>query len=153
MAGPAASIAVELAGRADPSSVLASQTVKDLSIGLDLDFERGRDFRPVSVAETWRTYRVRAPARSMTLEAWQRRWEAPGEGRPTPAGRRRLLTRREREVLDLLVAGRSDGEIAAQLFISKKTASVHVSNIKGKLGSRSRVETVVLALRRGLVDP
>jgi predicted ATPase/DNA-binding CsgD family transcriptional regulator len=62
------------------------------------------------------------------------------------------LTPREHEVLELLAAGQSDGEIAAALFIGKKTASVHVANIKGKLGARSRVEIVRIALRSGLVD-
>ena len=61
------------------------------------------------------------------------------------------LTVREREVLGLLAAGRTDGEIAAELFISKKTASVHVANIKGKLGATSRVEMAVLAARLDLV--
>ena len=51
----------------------------------------------------------------------------------------------------MLAAGRTDGEIAAELFISKKTASVHVANIKGKLGATSRVEMAVLAARLHLV--
>ncbi|MPV36360.1 AAA family ATPase [Georgenia subflava] len=48
------------------------------------------------------------------------------------------LTVREREVLALVAAGHSNGEIAAKLFISTKTASVHVSNILAKLGVASR---------------
>jgi DNA-binding NarL/FixJ family response regulator len=44
----------------------------------------------------------------------------------------------------------SDGDIARQLFISKKTASVHVAAIKGKLGSRSRVEIAMDAIALGL---
>jgi predicted ATPase/DNA-binding CsgD family transcriptional regulator/tetratricopeptide (TPR) repeat protein len=64
------------------------------------------------------------------------------------------LTAREREVLELLATGKTDGQIAEALFISKKTAAVHVTNIKGKLGANSRVEIVTMALRRGLVpDP
>jgi len=55
------------------------------------------------------------------------------------------LTPREREVLALIADGRSDGEIAEALFISKKTASVHVASIKGKLGASSRVEMAMLA--------
>jgi DNA-binding CsgD family transcriptional regulator len=57
------------------------------------------------------------------------------------------LTSREREVLRLLVAGRSNKEIAAALFISPKTASVHVSNILGKLGASSRTEAAAIAHR------
>ena len=57
------------------------------------------------------------------------------------------LTSREREVLRLLVAGRSNKEIAGALFISPKTASVHVSNILGKLGASSRTEAAAIAHR------
>jgi len=75
---------------------------------------------------------------------------APRARRPV-ARSRYELTRREREVLELLAVGRSDGDIADALFISKKTAAVHVGNIKGKLGAESRVEIVTIAMRRGYV--
>jgi DNA-binding NarL/FixJ family response regulator len=65
----------------------------------------------------------------------------------TPArGGRFNLTPREQEVLALVASGRSDGEIATALVISKKTASVHVANIKAKLGASSRVEVATIAL-------
>jgi DNA-binding CsgD family transcriptional regulator len=60
------------------------------------------------------------------------------------------LTQREREVLELLADGRSNPQIAAELFISRKTASVHVSNILGKLGVASRGEAAAVAHRLGL---
>jgi len=60
------------------------------------------------------------------------------------------LTAREREVLLLLAAGRSNPEIAQELFISPKTASVHVSNILAKLGLSSRVQAATLVHRLGL---
>ena len=66
---------------------------------------------------------------------------------------RRALSPRELEVVALVADGRSDGEIAAELFISKKTASAHVAHIKNKLGVESRVEMAVAAIRRGLVEP
>jgi DNA-binding NarL/FixJ family response regulator len=61
------------------------------------------------------------------------------------------LTPREREVLRLVSAGRSNGEIGTELFISTKTASVHVSNILAKLGVASRTEAAAVALRDGHV--
>jgi DNA-binding CsgD family transcriptional regulator len=70
-----------------------------------------------------------------------------------PARRSRYdLTPRELEVLALLAAGQSDGQIAEALYISKKTAAVHVANIKGKLGAGSRVEIVTKALNLGLAQ-
>jgi DNA-binding CsgD family transcriptional regulator len=57
------------------------------------------------------------------------------------------LTAREREILALLVAGRSNGEIARHLVISDKTVSVHVSNILRKTGTSSRLEAAALAVR------
>jgi DNA-binding CsgD family transcriptional regulator len=70
---------------------------------------------------------------------------APGDA--VPFG----LTDREREVLALVAAGRSNGQIAAALFISPKTASVHVSNILAKLGVGGRVQAAAVAHRLGLV--
>jgi DNA-binding CsgD family transcriptional regulator/tetratricopeptide (TPR) repeat protein len=61
------------------------------------------------------------------------------------------LSARELEVLGLLVAGRSNPEIAAELVISPHTARAHVSNILEKLGASSRTEAVALAHRRGLL--
>jgi DNA-binding CsgD family transcriptional regulator len=63
------------------------------------------------------------------------------------------LTPREVEVLRLLVEGRSNRQIAEQLFISGKTASVHVTNILAKLGVHSRLEAAATARRLGLDQP
>ncbi|AYF97401.1 helix-turn-helix transcriptional regulator [Protaetiibacter intestinalis] len=62
------------------------------------------------------------------------------------------LTTREREVLMLVAAGRSNPEIARELFISGKTASTHVSNILAKLGLEGRVAAAGLVHRLGLAD-
>ena len=67
--------------------------------------------------------------------------------RANPAG----LTAREREVLRLLAAGRSDREIAEALFISRRTAQGHVGSIYGKLGVSSRAAATRVALEHGLV--
>lgn len=58
------------------------------------------------------------------------------------------LTKRETQVLNLLVEGKTNRGIAAGLDITEKTASVHVSNIMAKLGVRTRVEAVTLVHRR-----
>jgi non-specific serine/threonine protein kinase len=63
------------------------------------------------------------------------------------------LTPREFEVLGLLVEGRTNPEIAHQLFISPRTVSVHVTHILEKLGVENRSAAVALALRSGLVTP
>ncbi|HEY0238442.1 MAG TPA: AAA family ATPase [Friedmanniella sp.] len=63
-----------------------------------------------------------------------------------------VLTPREAEVLGLVAEGSSNREVGQRLFISTKTASVHVSNILAKLGARSRTEAVSIARRRGLLD-
>ena len=61
------------------------------------------------------------------------------------------LTRREREVLGLVVEGQTNRQIADRLFITENTAGVHVSNILGKLGAASRTEAAAIAHRLGLV--
>jgi len=61
------------------------------------------------------------------------------------------LTRREREVLQMLAAGLANKEIAARLNISDHTAKFHVASILGKLGAATRTEAVALGIRRGLV--
>ena len=62
------------------------------------------------------------------------------------------LTRREVEVLRLVALGLTNREVATTLFISEKTAGVHVSNILRKLDLRSRVEASAYAYRLGLLD-
>jgi DNA-binding CsgD family transcriptional regulator/tetratricopeptide (TPR) repeat protein len=63
------------------------------------------------------------------------------------------LTARERDVLALLALGRSNGQIGKELYISTKTASVHVSNILRKLGVTNRVEAAAYAVERTLTEP
>jgi DNA-binding CsgD family transcriptional regulator len=60
------------------------------------------------------------------------------------------LTPREREVVALLTEGLSNAELAARLFISPKTAAVHVSNVLAKLGMASRTEAAAWAIREGI---
>lgn len=63
------------------------------------------------------------------------------------------LTEREREVLLLIGAGKSNAEIAEQLFITPLTAKTHVSRIIGKMGARDRTGLVVIAYESGLIIP
>jgi DNA-binding NarL/FixJ family response regulator len=70
---------------------------------------------------------------------------------PLPAGDAPELSERELEVLRLIVAGRDNAAIAAELFISPNTVKHHVANIFEKLGVESRLQASVQALRRGLV--
>ena len=62
------------------------------------------------------------------------------------------LTEREIQVLELLVKGLSNAEIADQLSISMATIKFHLSNIFSKLGAKSRVEVVTIALKHHLVE-
>lgn len=63
------------------------------------------------------------------------------------------LTPRERDVLRLVAQGRTNQEIAEELYIATKTASVHVSNILTKLGVTNRVQAAAVAHRHGFGDP
>jgi DNA-binding NarL/FixJ family response regulator len=72
---------------------------------------------------------------------------------PRKAESLRSLTEREREILVLIGRGRSNTEIAAELFIGEQTVKTHVSRIFMKLGVRDRVQAVILAYDAGLIEP
>jgi DNA-binding CsgD family transcriptional regulator len=96
----------------------------------------------------------------IAILARRARIRLPGAGDDLAAGRYAGvsgsglgLTERELEVLRLVAAGRSNREVAAELFISPKTASVHVSNILAKLGAASRGQAAAKAHALRLFEP
>jgi DNA-binding NarL/FixJ family response regulator len=62
------------------------------------------------------------------------------------------LTQREAEVLTLIAGGRSNAEIARELFISEATVKTHINNLFAKAGLRDRAQAVTYAYRKGLAD-
>jgi DNA-binding NarL/FixJ family response regulator len=82
------------------------------------------------------------------IEQFARTPSNPEAGARLPA-----LTHRELEVLKLLAGGKSNAELAAELFVTEGTIKTHVSSLLGKLGLRDRVQAVVLAYESGLVTP
>ncbi|MEU3890211.1 AAA family ATPase [Streptomyces sp. NPDC029041] len=96
--------------------------------------------RPLEDAATALARRARLPLTPAT---------EPGPAPADPADALGLTTR-ERDVLRLVAAGHTNRRIAEELFISPKTASVHVSNILGKLGVSGRGEAAAVAHRLGL---
>jgi DNA-binding NarL/FixJ family response regulator len=73
--------------------------------------------------------------------------------RATDAPGLQELTPRELEVLELIARGRSNAEIASQLFVSDATVKTHVAHIFSKLNLRDRAQAVVCAYETGLVEP
>jgi DNA-binding CsgD family transcriptional regulator len=97
----------------------------------------------VDYAPRWgTTVTCKLPLRSLSLVPETRATERIAQLRP-----------REREVLELLVAGLRNREIAARLYITVRTVKFHVSNILRKFGAESRAEVVVLAHKAGITAP
>jgi NarL family two-component system response regulator LiaR len=78
---------------------------------------------------------------------------AVADGAATRVVEEERLTRREREVLELIAGGRSNKRIALELGISEKTVKTHVGHVLAKLGVTDRTQAALLAVRDGLVGP
>jgi predicted ATPase/DNA-binding NarL/FixJ family response regulator len=110
----------------------------------------GRGAEAVELAD-----QARRTARALGAEPLLAQLRALGSTRAplrAQAGEAPVLTSRERDVLELVAQGRTNRQIATQLYISEKTVSVHVSNILAKLGVGSRTEAAAVARRQGLVS-
>jgi len=131
--GVALSVASGVMNAARPGEVLVSGTVKDLVVGSGLEFaERGvRDF--VGVPGQWTVY-------AAGPEMQER---VPVAAAAAAGG----LSRREREVAQLLAGGLSNREIAGRLFVSERTVDNHVHHILDKLGFDSRVQVAAWLAR------
>jgi DNA-binding CsgD family transcriptional regulator len=120
-----------------------------------LDQGRRGDAGPLLAAalDQARALRAAPLQTDITTLARRARIRLPGvdDTTPVPAGPATWLTPREHEVLLLVAEGRSNAQIADELFISPKTVSVHVSNILAKLGANSRGEAAAKARRDGLL--
>jgi DNA-binding CsgD family transcriptional regulator len=90
--------------------------------------------------------RLGASGEADVAAALLRSWGATGRAVPRGAD---LLTRREQEILSLLSLGLSNQEIAERLYISRRTAAHHVSNVFTKLGVRNRTEAASYATHHG----
>jgi DNA-binding NarL/FixJ family response regulator len=107
--------------------------------------------RPEEVVEA---IRVVAGGDSLLFPAAIRRLVGTRGGKGGGASRALgRLTDREAEVLRLVAAGRSNAEIAAELVVGVETVKTHVGNLLAKLGSRDRVQAVILAYESGFVTP
>ena len=87
------------------------------------------------------------------IEAYVNGQQAPRPASPPGAALPGALTAREVEILRLIAAGWTNGEIADHLFISPLTCKSHVSRILMKLEARDRIQLVVLAYESGLIIP
>jgi DNA-binding NarL/FixJ family response regulator len=112
-----------------------------------------KDIEPVDLLQA---VRVVAAGEALLSPSVTRRVIAQFAGRPQrrrPGAELDSLTEREREVLALVAAGKSNDEIAAQLFVSAATVKTHVSRTMSKLDARDRAQLVVFAYESGLVTP
>lgn len=112
-----------------------------------------KDTSPEHLVEAVRTVldgdHILSPAITRRLVESYVRSPAPDGATTAVAG----LSERELAVLSLIAAGRSNGEIAGELFVAETTVKSHVARVLQKLGLRDRVQAVVFAYENGIVRP
>jgi DNA-binding NarL/FixJ family response regulator len=116
--------------------MLKSDAGKDLLVAVE-GLQQGRPFFSARVAD-------------YVLQHYHKRGAAAPETAPSPSS---TLTTREREVLQLLVEGQSNKEVASSLGIGVKTAEAHRANLMKKLSVHSMSELVRYAIRNKIVEP
>ncbi|WP_328855442.1 response regulator transcription factor [Microbispora hainanensis] len=105
-----------------------------------------KDVDPAALVQAIRT--VHGGQVLLASEAAEAMLAGPADREQADAGS--ALTDREREVLRLLAAGRSNREIARELVVAEKTVKTHVSNVLMKLGVQDRTQAALYAVRHGL---
>jgi len=143
---PVAALACYRAALADPAGYRPAFMVADAEQGM------ARCLLLTGQLEEARQHAERAVGALARWPGWRAEQAAALLRRVTqsPAAAEGALTTREREVATLLAEGLTNGQIAQRLYISTKTASVHVSNILAKLGMSTRAEVAAWAAREGL---
>ena len=113
--------------------------------------------KDIEPADLLRAIRVVASGEALLSPSVTRRLIAEFAGRParrrTSSRDLEALTEREREVLALVGQGKTNDEIAGELFVSPATVKTHVSRVLSKLYARDRAQLVVVAYESGLVVP
>ena len=141
--GDAVQLAANIMARAEPGSVIISQTVKDLVTGSDIVFQDlGAHSLKGSIGE-WRLYQV-GSATGETAAA-----QPPVQLKPVLTAV--PLSHREREVATLVALGLSNRQIAEELVIAESTVERHVANILSKLAFHSRAQIAVWTVEQGLL--
>ena len=112
--------------------------------------------KTTSAEELVQAVRTVAAGRELLAPEVTRRLVREFVSRPRPGARPRPLadlTKREAEVLRLVAAGRSNADIALEMFLAESTVKTHINRLFAKLGVRDRVQAVVLAYESGFVAP
>jgi pimeloyl-ACP methyl ester carboxylesterase/DNA-binding CsgD family transcriptional regulator len=133
--GPALIVAEQILASARPNEIVVSTAVKDLAVGSGIQFADGRS--PVSAhASRPAVFAVLADSVAMLAK------EASRRGPSTEGPGVRVLTRRQRTILELIAQGRSNKEIASLLYLSEHTVHRHLANILERLGVATRAAAV-----------